>query len=60
MFRPDRKRGYRVIVNMPDKLSAKAVRVILSDDTKIDLKKSEHNGKVYVYNSTNQFKIKNL
>lgn len=50
-FKPDRKRGFRIIINLPKLLQASSVGIILHDDSTVTLRKAEHNAKTYVYNS---------
>ena len=60
VYRPDRKRGYRIVVNLPDSISASSVSATLPDKNSIVLAKSEHNLNSYVYTSPKELKVQNL
>jgi hypothetical protein len=51
VVRPERKRGYTVMLHVPDSLKISAASVVLEDLSVVELRKSDHKGKLYAYTS---------
>ncbi len=60
VYRPDRKRGYRIVANVPETITATSVTAILPDKSSITLTKSQHNLNTYMHTSAQNLKVQGL